>query len=66
MARTFKVKLVHPNAPEILRLVHENVVTNKRARKTPRVSLPPLVTRATMVVKENRIMPVRVSSGGGR
>lgn len=60
--RTFKVKLVHPSAPEVLRLVHENVTTNHRRRQPGRVALPGIVARATMIIKENRIMPVRVAS----
>lgn len=60
---TFTVQLVHPNAPEVLRLVHGNVTANHRRRRPAHVALPGLVERARMIVDERRVMPVRVEKG---
>lgn len=57
----FKVKLINPNGPDMVRMVHLNITTNHRRRQPARISLPPLVTRAILIVNQSRVMPIRVS-----
>jgi hypothetical protein len=57
----FKVKVISPNAPDIVRMVHANITDNHRKFRTARVNLPPIVSRSVMIVAQERLMPIRIA-----
>lgn len=57
----FKVKVINPNAPDIVRMVHGNIIDNHRKFRNARVNLPPIVSRSAMIVAQERLMPIRIA-----
>jgi hypothetical protein len=57
--RRFNVKLITPNAPSIVAMVHNNVTLNHRRQQDATLGMPAIVSRATMIVNQSRIMPIR-------
>lgn len=57
MSRTDKkptLTVTIPSGTEMVRMYHRNMVENMRALQTPTVTVPSIVARAKMVVRENR------------
>jgi len=57
----FKVKVINPNGPDVVRLVHATITDNHRQRRVGRIIMPPIVSRATMIVTQARLMPIRIA-----
>lgn len=59
--RRFNVKLINPNGPDVVRMVHNNITLNHRRRQDARIGLPSIVARSVMIVKQSRVMPIRIA-----
>lgn len=54
-----RFRVIVPNGTEMVRLYHRNIVANSRALKDARVEVPPIRTRAKMVVRESREIVIK-------
>lgn len=59
--RRFNVKVINPSAPNIVNMVHNNITLNHRRQQSAHIGLPAIVARATMILNQSRIMPIRIS-----
>lgn len=57
-----RLKVVIPNGTEMVRTYHRNMVSNIKNLQDPTINVPPLITRAKLVVRESREIIVRERS----
>ncbi len=56
--RQTEYKLRHTRGPDVIRMYHDNITRNHRVRKVARVKVPPIVTRAQLIVEQRRFIPI--------
>lgn len=56
---TTNIELVYPDGPSIIRLYSAQIVAAAREGKAAHLGVPSIVSRAKLLVNEERLLPVR-------
>jgi hypothetical protein len=53
-----RYELVSPSGYGMVRMYHRNVTSNHRNTVDAKITVPPVVTRAKLIVQQKRLVPV--------
>lgn len=54
MATKNRIVVVTPTGPEMIRAYHRNITANTRRNKRTAIDMPPILTRAKLIVRQSR------------